>query len=68
MRNFTCCLPFIEESTILVFDDIYWSRDMTQAWETILKDSRVIVSIDCFNLGFIFFRKEQPKQHFRIRL
>ena len=68
LAYFNLLISKAHNNSVFIFDDIYWSRDMTQAWETILKDSRVIVSIDSFNLGFIFFRKEQPKQHFRIRL
>lgn len=54
--------------SIFIFDDIYWSKDMTDAWTEIINDSRVSVSIDTFHFGFVFFRKEQLKQHFRIRL
>ncbi|MDG1661072.1 MAG: class I SAM-dependent methyltransferase [Winogradskyella sp.] len=68
LEYFNLFISKAHNNSVFIFDDIYCSRDMTQAWKTILKDSRVIVSIDCFNLGFIFFRKEQPKQHFRIRL
>ena len=68
LAYFNLLISKAHNNSVFIFDDIYWSRDMTQAWETILKDPRVIVSIDCFILGFIFFRKEQPKQHFRIRL
>ncbi|WP_295829646.1 class I SAM-dependent methyltransferase [uncultured Winogradskyella sp.] len=68
LAYFNLLISKAHNNSVFIFDDIYWSRDMTQAWETILKDPRVIISIDCFILGFIFFRKEQPKQHFRIRL
>lgn len=54
--------------SIFIFDDIYWSKEMTEAWNRICADHAVTVSIDVFNFGFIFFRTEQPKQHFRIRL
>ena len=54
--------------SIFIFDDIYWSKEMTEAWSLICADHAATVSIDVFNFGFIFFRKEQPKQHFRIRL
>lgn len=50
--------------TLWVFDDIHWSPEMTDAWESIKKLSEVTATIDCFWLGFVFFRKEQKKEHF----
>ncbi len=55
-------------NTILIFDDIHWSREMEQAWEEIKAHSEVQYTIDIFFLGFVFFRKEfKKKQHFIIR-
>jgi predicted O-methyltransferase YrrM len=54
--------------SLFIFDDIYWSPAMTEAWQEIMNHSKVTVSIDTFYWGFIFFRKEQEKQHFVIRL
>ena len=48
--------------------NIYCNKEMTEAWNIIQKQKKVTVSIDTFYLGFLFFRKEQPKQHFTIRL
>ncbi len=55
-------------STVLIFDDIYWSQEMTEAWKTIVANQKVSVSIDTFYWGFAFFREEQRKEHFTIRL
>jgi predicted O-methyltransferase YrrM len=61
-------LPFIDEYSILVFDDIHWSREMEQAWETIRADDAVRLTIDLFFIGLVFFRKDfKAKQHFVIR-
>lgn len=61
-------LPFTDENSILVFDDIHWSREMEQAWDEIVSDSAVTLSIDLFFIGLVFFRKQQKaKQHFKIR-
>ncbi|HYG49739.1 MAG TPA: class I SAM-dependent methyltransferase [Flavobacteriales bacterium] len=53
--------------TVIVFDDIYWSADMTRAWKEIYADTAVTVSIDLFEFGIVFFRKELSKQHFVLR-
>lgn len=53
--------------TVVVFDDIYWSAGMTKAWEEICKDNSVSASVDLFEFGIVFFRKELSKQHFVLR-
>lgn len=53
--------------TVFVFDDIHWSKEMDEAWEEIIADERVTVSIDLFALGIVFLKKELSNQHFTIR-
>lgn len=54
--------------TILVFDDIHWSKEMEQAWTEIQQHDSVRCTLDIFFLGFVFFRSEfREKQHFTIR-
>ncbi|GAB3993296.1 class I SAM-dependent methyltransferase [Spirosoma daeguense] len=64
---FETCLTNIHNDTVFVFDDIHWSAEMEQAWEVIKAHPRVIVTVDLFWVGLVFFRKEQPKQHFVLR-
>jgi len=64
---FTTCKEKANENTCFVFDDIYWSKGMTKAWEEIKKDPQVMISIDTFYFGICFFRTNQPKQHFTLR-
>lgn len=67
LRYFKACLNFIQEDAIIVFDDIYWSEEMTEAWYDIRSDERVSLSIDLFRMGIVFFRKEQLHQeHFQL--
>jgi predicted O-methyltransferase YrrM len=54
-------------NTILIFDDIHWSKEMEEAWEQIKQHASVRCTIDLFFLGFVFFRQEFiEKQHFVI--
>ncbi len=64
---FELLLPTITNETVWIFDDIHWSADMEAAWEIIKNHPKVTVSIDTFQWGLVFFRYEQPKQHFIIR-
>ncbi len=61
------CLEKINNNTIFIFDDIYWSEGMTKAWEEIYKNPAVTYSIDLFHLGIVFFNKEWIKSHFKIK-
>ena len=65
---FEQCLNHINNNSIFIFDDIYWSKGMLEAWNYIKDHPKVTVSIDTFYWGIVFFRKEQPKQHFTVRL
>ena len=61
-------LPTITNETVWIFDDIHWSSQMEEAWEIIKKHPKVTVTIDTFHWGLVFFRREQPKEHFIIRI
>ena len=65
---FQQALKHIHNDSIFIFDDIYWSKDMLDAWNTIKEHSKVTISIDTFYWGIVFFRNEQQKQHFTIRI
>ena len=61
-------LNSIHNDSVFIFDDIHWSKEMSEAWEEIKKHPKVTVTIDTYFWGFVFFRKEQPKEHFTIRV
>lgn len=67
VRYFETCLPKMHNDTCFVFDDIHWSDDMERAWESIKAHPDVTVTVDLFYIGLVFFRREQPKQHFVLR-
>ncbi len=68
LQYFKQCLSTVHNNSIFIFDDIHWNKDMEEAWEQIKDHKKVTVSIDLFHWGIIFFRKEQPKQHFNIKV
>ncbi|MEP6617133.1 MAG: class I SAM-dependent methyltransferase [Ginsengibacter sp.] len=58
----------INPSSILIFDDIHWSKEMEEAWAFIREDALVTLSIDLFFMGIVFFSDDfKAKQHFTIR-
>lgn len=68
LTYFELLLPTISNDSVWIFDDIHWSHDMEEAWELIKNHPKVTVTIDTFQWGIVFFRSEQAKEHFTIRL
>ncbi len=68
LQYFNLLLNNINSSSILIFDDIHWSKEMEEAWESIKADPKVLLTIDLFFMGLVFFSNEfKIKQHFVIR-
>lgn len=67
LAYFHMTLPKVHENTLIIVDDIYWSAGMKEAWVEICAHEEVTVSIDLFHFGLIYFKKTQPKQHFKLR-
>jgi predicted O-methyltransferase YrrM len=65
---FDLLLTTITNETVWIFDDIHWSIEMEETWETIKNHPKVTVTIDTFQWGIVFFRAEQEKEHFTIRV
>ncbi len=65
---FESLLDTATNESVWIFDDIHWSKDMEKAWETIINHPKVTVTIDTFYWGLVFFRTEQNKEHFTIRV
>jgi predicted O-methyltransferase YrrM len=64
LSYFTQCLEKAGNESVFIFDDIYWSKEMAEAWTEIKAHPKVTVTIDLFQMGIVFFRREQAKQHF----
>jgi predicted O-methyltransferase YrrM len=67
LNYFEWCLPKLSQNSIMIFDDIYWSEGMKEAWAQIKAHPDVSVSIDLFWIGLIYVRKGQAKEDFIIK-
>ena len=67
LKYFEWCLPKVHENTLIVFDDIYWSEGMKEAWEEIKAHPDVKVTIDLFWIGLVYFKSGRPKENFKIK-
>ncbi len=68
LAYFHACLEKINEKTVFVFDDIYWNEEMTNAWNEIKAHPQITLTIDVFQFGICFFRKDKlAKEDFVLR-
>ncbi len=67
IRYFNLLSTKVNSESLIIFDDIRWSKGMENAWNTICSDENVSISIDMFDCGLVFFRKGIVKQHFVLR-
>ena len=61
---FKTFLPLASNKCVFVFDDIRWSDGMYEAWNEIIKEPNVTVSIDLFSFGIVFLNLQQAKEDF----
>tara|TARA_B110000091_G_scaffold204168_1_gene238529 strand:- start:585 stop:1127 length:543 start_codon:yes stop_codon:yes gene_type:complete len=64
---FESCLSSVHNETFFIFKDLYSSKEMRTTWAKIKQHPEVTVTVDVFYYGFVFIRKEQQKEHFKIR-
>jgi predicted O-methyltransferase YrrM len=68
LKYFHLCLEKANENSIFIFDDIYWSPEMAEAWEEIKAHPKISLTIDIFQFGICFFIKEKlAKEKFVLR-
>lgn len=67
IKYFEMCLPHTHKDTVIIFDDIYWSNEMTEAWQIIKNHKSVKLTLDLYYFGLVFFNPDFKEiQHFKI--
>ena len=64
---FSQILPKLHPGSMVVIDDIHWSKGMEEAWDEIRKHESVTVSIDLFRAGILLFKENIAKENFVLR-
>jgi predicted O-methyltransferase YrrM len=67
LNYFNLCVEKINQQTIFVFDDIYWSKGMNEAWNEIKQHPKITTTIDLFAVGIVFFNPDLSKENFVLR-
>lgn len=60
-------IPYCKNETCIFIEHIHQTKKNEMAWKKLYKDSKVTLSIETYNLGFLFIRKEQKKEHFILK-
>lgn len=69
LHYYNALKPRIHSNTIIVVDDIYWSKDMNGGWFELINYPEVTQSVDCFHFGLIFLNNDFiGKENHKIRL
>ena len=57
LKYFNEMAELSDSKTVIIIDDINYSREMAEAWNEIKLHEKVSVSIDIFRMGILFFRE-----------
>ncbi len=66
IRYFEQIMAYCGEKSVIVLDDIYYSREMTRAWKTIQTDPRVTTTMDLYQVGIVFLDKQYLRKNYKI--
>jgi predicted O-methyltransferase YrrM len=67
LRYFNQIAELSDNKTVIVLDDIYYSKEMEEAWNEIKLNDRVSVTIDIYRMGIVFFREGLNHYNYTIR-
>lgn len=59
--------PTLHDETIVIIDDIRWSKDMLDFWQQFKEMERYHLTMDLFRMGIVMKRSHQQKEHFVIK-
>ncbi|MFO8054201.1 MAG: class I SAM-dependent methyltransferase [Bacteroidales bacterium] len=68
IRFFQSLQPLLHTQSMIIFDDIYWSKGMLKAWKDICNSESVTLSCATLRFGIVFFKKGITRQHFNLRM
>jgi predicted O-methyltransferase YrrM len=67
LKYFNLMAEVSDNKTVIVVDDIYYSREMEAAWNEIKQNEKVSATVDIFRMGIVFFREGLNHVDYTIR-
>jgi len=68
LQYFNLLLSICHNQSIIIIDDIYWSREMTMAWQQLQLHPQVTTTIDLYKIGIVFLKPELEKMHVKLMI
>jgi hypothetical protein len=59
---------YIHNESMLIIEGIHATKKSRTMWHALKEQEHVRVTLDLYHCGIVFFRKEQAKEHFKIRI
>ncbi|WP_293946432.1 MULTISPECIES: hypothetical protein [unclassified Sphingobacterium] len=60
-------LTYVAERDMLIVNEPHLSVEREDYWNKLRDDDRVVVTVDLYRIGLVYFRKGQHKENFLIR-
>lgn len=67
LRYFELISTKTHEQSVVVVDDIHWSKEMDSAWQALKSKPEVTLSIDLFEAGLLFFDPKFEKEDYTLK-
>ena len=67
LKYFNEVAEISDSKTVIIIDDIYYSKEMAEAWNEIKQSEKVTLTIDIFRMGLVFFRRGIAPDNYTIR-
>jgi predicted O-methyltransferase YrrM len=67
LRYFSTITDASDISTVIVIDDIHYSREMEEAWREIQLNEKVSATVDVFRMGIVFIRSGITHKNYIVR-
>ncbi len=67
LEYFDTVAEISDPKTVVIIDDINYSKEVNEAWTVIKAHEKVSVTIDIFRMGIVFFRKGIGHKNYVIR-
>jgi len=67
IKYFVKMAEISDSDTVIIIDDINYSKEMEEAWEEIKRYEKVTLTVDIFRMGIVFFREGMNNKNYIIR-
>ena len=67
LRYFSKLAEISDSNTVIIIDDINYSKEMSEAWDEIRRFEKVSVTVDICRMGIVFFRKGINRNNYIVR-